>query len=242
MHSVDSTKIKSEEGPKHNVAAIHQRDAISVLSNVLKDFNSLISAKRSDSEAFKIFENRFAALVSKFNSHGSKLSLPEPILTFLLLHSANLCDNQRISILASVSSNLKLDLTDVKTSKTYGEVVSSIKFESVASILRQCEKDRAQSSCHSLRAHSGNPTHGGGRSSRGRGKGGRGGGGGRNKKMSASKVRQVKMKSQCHYCSTKGLTRFGHWATDHNPDGSLSPNLPSLEQMPMDAQSANAQP
>lgn len=242
VRSIDESLIDGDDGPQHIVDALHQRDALSVVSNVIKDFQALVGAKRNENETFKSFENRFQALTSKFHAHGAELALGEPILAFLLIHAAGISDHQRISIVSSLSSNLELGVKEEDgKKKTDAAMITSIKYESVASILRQCERDRTQPAATPLDAHSGSPapSGGGGGNSGGRGKRKGGGGGGRKKRMTAEEIRTHKLNSQCHFCSAKGLTRYGHWATDHNPDGSLSPNFPSLER-PANANAATA--
>lgn len=87
------------------VAAVHRKDPLSVVSTVYSDFSAVVSARRADNESFKAFESRFEAAVSRFLSHGSEITVPEPLLALMLLNGSRVADNQRVSILtASITS------------------------------------------------------------------------------------------------------------------------------------------
>lgn len=59
--------------------------------------------------------------------------------------------------------------------------------------------------------------------------------------MSPAEMNRLKLKIQCHICSAKGITRYGHWTTDDNPNGSLITLIYSSEQPSVAANLANAQ-
>ena len=100
VRTVTDADLQSEDGAKKVVAAIYKRDTLTVLSDVYTDFNALVCARRGTTESFKNYEVRFAALVSKFNAHGSSLSLPQTITALMLMASSGIEDNHRVSILA----------------------------------------------------------------------------------------------------------------------------------------------
>lgn len=232
IRSLGWSLIKSDDGADHIVRAIHKSDPLSFLSNMFADFNRLIHARRGDNETFKGFEARFAALVSKFNSHSSKKILTQPLTALLLLSSARVEDHQRISILAAAAKDLSAktnpaslslrtapttpapDAPDVSTPQLPiqlvqpttlgGSVIPSldyfnnVRYETVASILRQCE------TCQN------NPP--------GRGGCRPGAGAGRpptRRKMASNELWPAKTAQTCTKCK-----KFGHWSTDYNPDGS----------------------
>lgn len=62
-------KIESANGSDAIVNALHKRDALAVVSEVLGDFLLLLNAKRSPYEHFINFESRFETQVSKFHFH-----------------------------------------------------------------------------------------------------------------------------------------------------------------------------
>lgn len=90
---LDDPLIESENGAKHILDAVHKSHPVTLLSYIFADFNKLISARPGDNETFKNFEGCFAALISKFNSHGNNNNLPESLTAFLLLLSSNVEDN-----------------------------------------------------------------------------------------------------------------------------------------------------
>ena len=82
-------------------------------------------------------------MVSKLNAHGENVELPGSLTSFLLLSISNVTDHQRISILSaaakelSTSDNLKEeDESNIITEPS----LDDMKYETVASILRQCER------------------------------------------------------------------------------------------------------
>lgn len=62
--------LNSSNGADAIKEALYQRNALTVVREVFIDFNDLISTRRSATESLKIFENRFAAQVAKFNTNG----------------------------------------------------------------------------------------------------------------------------------------------------------------------------
>lgn len=277
VRSLDWSLIQSEEGAEHIVRAIHKSDPLTLLSDIFGDFNRLIVARRGESESFKGFEGRFAALVSKFNSHSVNTSLPESLTAFLLLFCARVDDTQRISILSAASKDLSAkprfsSLTNpLATPSPYvdastpppaneddaaapvapvvpttpgGTVIptlddfNNVKYETVASILRQCESRRQSTppthhhTNHNLNAHNSHAT-----SLVPSRRGGRGGGNSdrrtTKRRMTANELWLAKMTQACSRCK-----KYGHWSRDHNPDGSLKPASISLDS-PLVGNNAN---
>ena len=137
-------QLASSDGVKLIVSTIYQRDPISVVSEVYKDFNDLVFTRRGQNEAFKNFESRYAAQLSNFNANGSSVTFPEALSALMLLSNAGVDDGQRISIISSVATGSSDTIEDGSANDAY---ISSIRYSSVASILRQC--DRVKSSNHS---------------------------------------------------------------------------------------------
>lgn len=61
------------------------------------------------------YESRFAALLSRFNSHCFSPSLPEPVVSFTLMASANIEGNCRVSMLAAASSGMSFKAKNKKS-------------------------------------------------------------------------------------------------------------------------------
>lgn len=117
--------LTSKNGAKAFVAAVHRRDPFSVVSTVYSDFAALVSSRRADNETYKAFEALFYAAVSRFRSHGDDITIPEPLLALMLLHSARMNDNQRVSILAASVTSMTTDSLYLFGNISLSEVNSS---------------------------------------------------------------------------------------------------------------------
>lgn len=155
--------------------------------------------KRGADESFLNFESRFAAQVSKFNSHSSDAKLPEALTSFMLLANSNIDNNQRISILAAACPK-EDSFTGVPTTTDY---LGKVSYESIATVVRQCEKksDSNIDTQSVLQISAGNATSA------------------PRRRWTAEEVQTMKNSSQCRRA---GCGKYGHWYKDHLPDGSLS--------------------
>ena len=137
-------QIATEDGCDKICKALHKRDALSVFSTVYGDFLNLLSMKRGPNEAFRSFESRFAAAISKFKSHSAS-TMPESLTAFMLLANSAIESNQRISILAAATTLSIRFHEDLSNS----DLLSTIKYYSIASVLRQCDKGEKNGTIHS---------------------------------------------------------------------------------------------
>ena len=206
VRSIAAEDLQSDMGVQHVVNAIYKRDTLTVLNDVYVDFNNLVSAKRGQTESFRNYDMRFAALVSKFNAHGSSLQLPESITAFMLMSSGNIDDSNRVSIMASAANELMTSKVEdevmMMSNMSSADIVQNVKYETVASIIRQCERrDTTHNNGSNLKVH-----QGGFRSGRGRA----------NIRYGNDRISRAKGKYACRQCG-----KFGHWKDDHNRDGSL---------------------
>lgn len=84
------------------------------------------------------FETRFEAQLTRFNAHKSML-IPDALIALMLLGNSNVDNNQRVSILVAVVSNV----TETEdTDPNVENMLSAVKYSNVASVLRQCERKR----------------------------------------------------------------------------------------------------
>ena len=112
-------QLASSDGVKLIVSTIYQRDPISVVSEVYKDFNDLVFTRRGQNEAFKNFESRYAAQLSKFNANGSSVTFSEALSALMLLSNAGVDDGQRISIISSVATGSSDTIEDGSANDAY---------------------------------------------------------------------------------------------------------------------------
>ena len=122
---------------------MHKRDALSVVSTVYGDFLNFLSTKHGPNEAFRNFESRFTAAVSKFKSHSAS-ALPASLMEFMLLGNSAIEFNQRISIL-SAATNSSIGFHEDLSNSGF---LRTIKYDSIASVLRQCDKGKRNGTIH----------------------------------------------------------------------------------------------
>ncbi len=124
------------------VQAVYKPDPPAAVSDVYQDFLEVINAKRGSNESFKNFESRFEAQVAKFNSHSESSKLPEALVAFMLLANSNVDSGQRISVLAAAAPRED----EFEENATTSDFLQSVTYNSVASVLRQCDKPKGSSS------------------------------------------------------------------------------------------------
>lgn len=239
VKSVKTQDLNSENGADHVVSAIHKRDPLSFVTELYTDFNSLLSTRRNQNESVKNFETRFEAQLSRFKSHGAG-SIPDSLIALMLLSNAEIEDNQRVSILAASVNSLDSSITQTESVEN---MLSKVKYSSIAAVLRQCDRLKSTNnsgSSQSLAANNANGYTIGGRNSHNNRKNGNNShwnnGGSR---KSPAELALLKNKYPCKLCKRKGLTRYGHWSPDHNPDGSLNTDVVSSDKPIVQNESQN---
>ena len=166
----------------------------------------MLNTKRGHNEKFKNFELRFEAQVAKFHAHSDEVKLPEAMVAFMLLANANPETNHRISVLAAAAPTTKFE-----TTSTTADYMKAVTYESIASVLRHC--DRSISTPYrepgSLSAsYITTKTH-------------------QRRTLTPEQLADFKSKSRFRRCG-----KFGHWASDHKPDGSLKTGVKSFSEKP----------
>ena len=122
-------------------------------------------------------------------------------MPFLLLANSNIDSNQRLPILSAATSQ-KSTTTDTKPI-TDQELTKLVKYDPIASILRQCDNHSSSSNTKPTNAFAGRVRQ-------------------PFRRATAQRLAEVKAKSQCRLCKN-----WGHWDSDHNRDGSLNPEINS---------------
>ena len=204
VKKVPDDVIESNEGAQAIVNAVYKRDALSTVSDVYQDFMRLMNLKRGPTETFLNFESRFEAQISKFNAHSETSKIPASLTALMLLANSKVDSGQRISVLAAAAPSSD------SNAKTTDDYLKEISYDSVASVLRQCDRtgngDQNVSSsalhANSVSATTFN-TH---RKKKGK------------KKLNPAELADLKTKTECRICH-----KHGHWACDHHADGTVKP-------------------
>ena len=189
--------IQSEGGAMAIARAIHKQDSLSAITDSFAKFMQVLSSKCGDNESFVSFESRFDAQVCKYNATANDDTLPESLISFLLLANANIDDNQRTSILAAVAPKNSVDETNTEEDEN---AMKKINYKNVASIIRACDKpkanvdDSANKASNTLQINSVyNNRYKNNRRS-----------------LSLQEVNELKRRTSCKSCRHKG-----HWANDN---------------------------
>lgn len=186
-------------------------DPITVVSTVYGELINLMSTKRNSNESFRDFELRFDAQLSRFNSLATHASLTDSISALMLLANATVDSSQRVSILAAASLSANL----VNPNDSADSMLKLVKYESVASVLRQCDISRTNVvTTRTIATSSANASM---RESDTRKSAGRS-----YNKMTGEQVIKAKNTSPCMRCG-----KYGHWLGDHKDDGSLHKDTPN---------------
>ena len=122
-HTVPQAVLVSKDGSQAIVDSAFKRDGLSVVNNIYKHFNGLITTKRGSNEHFSNNEARSDAKLSKFNSYAFSLCLCEALSAFLLLSNAQVDNAQKVfSILAACNggSNVKKEQAPVAAGPSSG--------------------------------------------------------------------------------------------------------------------------
>ena len=167
---------------------------------------ALLSTKRSSNENYPNFESRFTAAVSKLNSHAAN-TLPESLTAFMPMANSSIDSNQRISILVAATAQS----SELISSTASEELLKSVKYDLFVSILKQCDKAKPEHGSDAIRVNNANFRK---RFFKGR-------------KYTPKELAKFKARSRCRVS-----TKWGHWYSDPNPDGSLKPGVYSSKIPP----------
>ena len=209
---ISDAQLLGENGVQLILNAIYQRDALTVVSEAFKAFNQLWNTRFGATESMKNFESRISAQVAKFNSISATTKLPECITALMLLANSAIDDNQRVSVMAAnAPSNSCLN-----GQLSSDEFLAAITYNSVASVIRQCERSTPSTSEeYSLTASAGTMNS----SNNGQQRGNL-----NRSRPSKAEYEALKMKHPCNMCG-----KYGHWVRDHNSDGTLPHGTKSVE-------------
>lgn len=94
VEAIAKSVLRSKDGAKAVVDAVHKLDALAVVKEVYSDFTSLLSVKRADKQSFRSFKLSFQPQVARINSHFSTS-------TFLTRCMLSICSEMPISTLDS---------------------------------------------------------------------------------------------------------------------------------------------
>ena len=212
--------LKCAKGVDAVIDAVYKMDALSVCNAAYSDYVKLLSVRRSVNESYANYEDRFSSAVTKLNTNGSAVAIPDILAAWSLIHNANIDPSQHLGVMsAAANSSQDGDLTRKSGKNAFLE---SIKYESVAAVVRQCDHNMSSTSNRSISSMSANTGNRASRCTRSN----------RKKRLTPHELADLKKKSRCHLCK-----KFGHWATEHNEDGSLPPTVRSTDE-PVDCKVA----
>ena len=134
------------------------------------------------------------------------LMLPESLKALMLIANASIDNTQRVSVLAAASPTGP----DLDSQSTNAEFMKAVSYQSVSSVLRQCNRphDTTISQSNPIISNAATTEHFRGRNINPRGR----------PKLSPLQLLNLKSRSQCRTCK-----KYGHWSGDHNPDGRFKP-------------------
>lgn len=135
VKSVPQEKLCLDDGWKHVINYILKINPRQFVSGDYLDFNSLIYTSRGFNQNMRNFETRFEAQASRFNAHNAG-SILDSLVALMILANWNVDDIQRVSILAAAVSNVNMG---GDAEPAVAKMLGSVKYASMASVLRQCE-------------------------------------------------------------------------------------------------------
>lgn len=208
--ALEDSLLCSEGGIDAIVDAVYKMDPLSVCNGAYSDYVKLLSIRRSSTETYANYEGRFSDALTKLNSSSAFVSIHVRLAAWSLIHNANIDPSQHLGVMsAAVSSVGSSKLTRSSGKDAF---LSAIRYETFAAVVRQCDNNASATTAptkivSSMSTRAFDPR----KSDRSR-----------KKKLFPSKFADLKAKSRCKSCEM-----FGHWATEHDPDGSLSPTVKS---------------
>ena len=120
--------------------AVYKQNVLTIVRNAYSGFQDLLSTKRGYNEIFRNFECRFAAAVAKMKSYSIQAQ-PQSLTAFMLLANSKIDVNQRISILSASTSHSSRP----GSSPTNESLITSIRYDPIASVLRQRDSNKLYS-------------------------------------------------------------------------------------------------
>lgn len=133
----------------------------------------------------------------------------------MLLTNSSIENGQRVSVLAVTSTNSTLPST-----ATTDEFIKEVTYEKIASVLRQCDNySPKMNSDHATKYLSASSVSPNGFQKRYKNK--------ERRKLTPEQLADLKRKSKCRQCE-----KYGHWKSDHFPDGQLKPAVKSTDTAP----------
>lgn len=182
-----------------------------MVSEAYKVFNDLLGTKRGLNVSMKGFELRFSANVAKFNAISASTKLPDCLTALMLISNSDISDSQRVSVLAAAASSSAVE--DVATA-TNEQFLKSISYSAVASVVKQCEGKRVQEDDY-LKGNNCFATNRFNENNKFKNR----------NKFTREQYEKRIMKSPCAICG-----KFGHWKNEHLKDGSLPPDVKSVDK------------
>lgn len=176
-----------------------KKDPLSVVIYDYDELRLLLSARRSKRESFSKFEQQFWSQLANFNALRYAVSLNNAMAALYLLANANTSPSQRFSILAAASPRQE----GLFPRSAVNDFLTSIKHETIATVLRQCDKNESLSASSAKVGHDGEKSK---------------------HKLTRAQLLSRKARKPCHKCG-----KYGPWQNEHLPDKSLPKNITSSD-------------
>lgn len=133
---ISDEELTNERAIDLLVESVYRRAALTAVSEAYPFFNILQNACGVNCENINHFGSRFFAQVARFNSISTTTKLPESITALMLLSGSASDDSQRISVLAAAASSND----HLNSQSTNDHCSTTITYQSVSSIIKQCDK------------------------------------------------------------------------------------------------------
>lgn len=134
--AIDEALLCSKDGVDAEVDAIYKMGPLSVASAAYSNYARLISIRKSPNAAYTNHENMFNAALTKLNSNGVFISVPDTLVVRSLIYNSNIDPSQHLDVMsAAVSSVRSFILTQSFGTDTF---LSVIKYDTLAAVVCQC--------------------------------------------------------------------------------------------------------
>lgn len=132
----------SEKGVDAIVDIVYKMNPLSVGIAAYSDYVKLLYTRRSPSETYATYEDRFSAALKNLNSIGESVSIPATLAASSLIHNSNIDLSQQLGVMSAAMSSVGLAELTRKSEKD--AFPSTIKYETVAAVVCQYDNNASE--------------------------------------------------------------------------------------------------